>query len=225
MRLLLRRVDWRPLVVGLLSLGGVHPLLAGEMPRSTDGLLHLYRLVELDRLLRSGQLYPRWAPDLVQGYGAPLFNFYPPLVYYIAEGLHRVGLSLVPALLATLGLGLVVSGVAMYLLVCDLMDATAGLLAAMAYTYAPYLLFNVYQRGNPAEAWGLAGVPLTLWAFNRLMVRRSRGAWVLSVLSLASVILLHTPTALATVVILLAFLCLRWAVDRSPRAASKAPPA
>src|SRR5512146_580630 len=65
-----------------------------------DGYLHLFRVFEFDRVLREGVVYPRWAPDLAYGYGYPIFNFYPPLAYYLTETLHLVGLLIPTAVQA-----------------------------------------------------------------------------------------------------------------------------
>ena len=47
------------------------------------------RLVEFARAVSDGQLPPIWAPDLGNGYGQPLFEFAPPLVYAAALPLPR----------------------------------------------------------------------------------------------------------------------------------------
>ncbi|HEY6041916.1 MAG TPA: hypothetical protein VIX58_07265, partial [Anaerolineae bacterium] len=61
------------------------PLLSSQLLASADGQLHLYRLVEFDRLIRAGILFTRWMPDLAFGYGFPLFGYYAPLAYYLTE--------------------------------------------------------------------------------------------------------------------------------------------
>ena len=52
---------------------------------------HLARLFELDKAIRAGQFPVRWVAGLGFGYGYPLFNFYPPFIYYLGELFH-VGL-------------------------------------------------------------------------------------------------------------------------------------
>ena len=59
-----------------------------SLAASFDGLLHLYRLVELDHLIAEGVWFPRWAPDFVYGFGYPIFNYYAPLSYYLSLPLH-----------------------------------------------------------------------------------------------------------------------------------------
>ena len=50
---------------------------------------HIARLYLLDQAIRQGDLYPRWVGGLGFNFGYPLFNFYPPLIYYVAEFFQR----------------------------------------------------------------------------------------------------------------------------------------
>ena len=63
------------------------PLL-GLPPRGHDALLHYYRIPAVSRLWHDGILFSRWLPDLIYGYGSPLFNFYPPLSAYLLTALY-----------------------------------------------------------------------------------------------------------------------------------------
>src|SRR5205085_11514413 len=74
------------------------PLLSGRLVGTHDGYYHLYRLFELDRALRAGDLYPRWAPEFALGYGYPVFDFYPPLLLYLAAPFALAGLGPIAAL-------------------------------------------------------------------------------------------------------------------------------
>ncbi|MCL4395368.1 MAG: hypothetical protein M1482_11315, partial [Chloroflexi bacterium] len=65
-----------------------------------DGFGHLFRVFEFDRVIRQGVFYPRWAPDLAYGYGYPVFHYYAPLIYYIAEAFHLFGLALADSIKA-----------------------------------------------------------------------------------------------------------------------------
>src|SRR3990167_2564086 len=55
---------------------------------------HIARLYLLDQGISQGYLYPRWVDTLGFNFGYPLFNFYPPLVYYVGEFFHILGFSL-----------------------------------------------------------------------------------------------------------------------------------
>jgi hypothetical protein len=161
------------------------------MTCSDDGGHYLVRFVELDHCLRQGALWPRWTPDLVYGYGYPLFNFFPPLSFYPAEFFHLLGFSFAWAWNAALALYILLAGLTTYLFAKDIFGEKAALVAAVAYMYAPYQLYNALYRGNLGEAMALPLLPMILWAFRRLLTRGKIGYLVLSVLSYAALILTH----------------------------------
>lgn len=185
-----------PLIVCLLGLPAAWPLWKSTLPRSFDGLFHLYRLLELDHLLRQGILFSRWAPDLFLGYGYPIFDFVPPLPYYLAEVLHLMGLSLVHTMLFSFTLTLLASGVTMYFLVRDIFGPKAGLLSAVAYMYVPFNLYDILFRGNLPGAWATVLYPLVLWSFRRLIYKGGLPYLIASTLSYAACFLTHNPANL-----------------------------
>ena len=81
------------LLVWLLALPAATPFFQSTLPRSADGLLHLYRVVALAAALQQGAIFPRWLPDLAFGYGFPLFVYYAPLAYYLTTLLHLLGVD------------------------------------------------------------------------------------------------------------------------------------
>jgi len=195
-RALLTRVTARakePIVVCLLGLPATVPLWKSSLPRSFDGLFHLFRLVEIDHLARQGVLFPRWAPDLFFGYGYPLFNFVPHLPYYVSEGLYSTGLSLVHTILFSFGLALVASGLAMYIYVRDVFGSRAAIVSAVAYMYAPFHLYDILFRGHLPGAWAMVLYPLTLWSFRRLIRNGGAVYWASSILLYGGCFLSHNP--------------------------------
>ena len=66
------------LVALVLPVFAILPLLThAGLPNTADGPAHLMRQVELNLAWQDGNLFPRWAPDLAYGYGAPLFSYAP----------------------------------------------------------------------------------------------------------------------------------------------------
>lgn len=161
------------LLLWLFTLPAISPLLQPTLTDSADGLLHLYRGVALEQAIRQGELFPRWLPDLAFGYGFPLFVFYAPLAYYLAAALSGLGLGPVLAQNAALGLALLVAGSGVYFLAGDRLGPKAGLLAGVAYVYAPFQLNNALFRGGLPAAWALALYPFVFWAFGRLIRERT----------------------------------------------------
>ncbi len=211
----------RQLGIGLLllvvTLPAVQPLLKGELPWRADGLLHFHRLAQLDRSLRHGILFPRWAPDMGFGFGFPLFNYYAPLSYYLAEPLRLLGVSHQAAILAAFVLAVFAASIGAYLLGRDLFGARAGFITAVSYAYAPYLLFNVIHRGALAEAWGLAWLPFTFWAVKCLAVYGRRIDLALTGLLYAALLLTHNILALVSTPLLIFYAVALWGMHARAR--------
>jgi len=205
---------WPAAVITLLAALAARPLMRPVMTCSHDGGLHVLRLIELDHLIRNGQLYPRWMPHLAYGYGYPLFNFYAPLSWYVAQLFRLGGLSTVLAWNAALALCLLAAGLFTYLLARDWMSQRGALVAAAAYLLAPYLLYDVYFRGNLAESMALSLLPLLLWAFGRLVRLAGARYLALAAASLAALILTHQVMFVLFAPLLVVFVWLVWGRGR-----------
>lgn len=183
----------------LFSVPAITPLLQPTITQSADGLLHLYRLVALRHAIEQGALFPRWLPDLAFGYGFPLFVFYAPLSYYLTL-LLSLGSSTVAAFNASFGLALLLSGTGLFLLVSDRFGSGAGLVAGVAYVYAPFQLFNAFSRGGLPAAWSMALFPFVFWAFGRLIwsTGQPRSVWwtSFSAVTLGLALLAHNTLTL-----------------------------
>jgi hypothetical protein len=200
------RRSWLPLaalLAGLLL--AIQPLLYGHLPWRADGLLHVYRLVELERAVRHGVLFPRWLPDLGYGFGFPLFNYYAPLSYYLLLGPRLLGFAVPAALQIGYALALITLGLGLYLWARALFGTVAGLVAAFAAVYAPYLLYDALHRGVLAELWGLAFLALGLAALHAHVAQRSRRSFLWLALAYAALILTHNILALIGSALLFAY--------------------
>lgn len=143
---------------------------------SSDGMIHLYRLFELDRAIHEGVLYPRWFPLSGYGYGLPVLNYYPPLSYYLSELFNLAGAGYIGSIKLLIAFGFVAAAFSMFVFTRDLLGNAAALVAAVAYTYLPYLLSDAYVRGNFPEFLAMSILPLCLWSFRRLFDRSRVGA-------------------------------------------------
>ncbi len=162
-----------------------------------DMLMSVYRVFELDQAWQQRILYPRLGPSLNFGMGAPLFQFYPPLVSYGALLFHKLGFGFLGATKAMFTLNLLVGGAGVYLYVRWLTGRRLGALTAgILYIFAPYLLVIIYERGAAAESTALAMLPWLVWSTHQLLY--SRRFWSVSVSAgvVALTMLAHNITAL-----------------------------
>ncbi|MFN8532284.1 MAG: 6-pyruvoyl-tetrahydropterin synthase-related protein [Dehalococcoidia bacterium] len=180
----------------LAALPAIWPLTRFRFLSSHDGTYHLLRLVEFDRLVRQGELFPGWFPTFASGYGYPLLSYYPPLSYFPAEILHLLGLGYVDAVKAALALPILLSGVGAYLLGRDILGSRlGGWLTAVAFMYAPYHLIDTYVRAILSESWVFPFLPLLLWSLRRAAAGSLRQVG-LAALWWAGLILAHNVIAL-----------------------------
>ena len=136
-----------------------------------DSPFLLQRLHQLVTALQDGHFPVRWMPDANYGYGYPFYNYYAPLSVYIAAIFKFIGFSYVRAIQLAQLSGFLVAAWGMFCLAKRWwQNEWAGLLAAVAYTVAPFHLVNVYIRGDSlAEFWAMAFYPLLILAANDLL--------------------------------------------------------
>ncbi len=152
-----------PLILILISIPAIYSLLKpGYFPMHDD--IQAFRLLELDKCIRDGQIPCRWIPDMGYGYGYPQFNYYGPLPYYLMEIVHLMGFGFLVSTKIGFELSVIVSAIGMYLLGKSLWGRAAGLISAIFYTYASYRAVNIFVRGAMGEAWGMAFLPFIFWS-------------------------------------------------------------
>lgn len=216
---LLPRWDANWLLVILLAVFAVAPLWQpGYFWGANDARHSVYFLVEFDRSIQDGILYPRWSPDFAFGYGYPIFNIYSPLTFYLAEGVYLLTRDFVLAVKAIWGLGFILSGLAMYGFARRLLERPGALLAAVVYIYVPYRLVDVYVRAAFADAFCFAWLPLVLWAFYDLVQRPTAGRVILAGVTLAGLLLTHSAMLLLFLPFFILYLIflLGWAWRQTP---------
>ena len=170
-----------------------------------DARHSVFFLLEFDKAFRDGALYPRWGIDFALGYGYPLFSYYSPIAYYVAEAVHLLGAGLTDAVKVTYVLSTLASGWAMYGFVRRLFGRHAGLLAAVLYMLAPYHLVDVYVRSSFAEHVAYVFLPLVFWSFHDLVEAPTVGRVALAALAYAALILTHNATFMLATPLLVAY--------------------
>lgn len=205
----------RVLVVAL-ALVAVAPALAAPGIVATraggDSPFLLQRVFEMAVALRGGHFPARWMPDAAHGLGYPFWNFYAPLAYGVAGTVAVLGGGVIGAVKLTQALCFVLAALGAYRLARSAWGtAAAGVVAAAAYTFAPYHLLNVYVRGDAlAELAAYAVAPWLLVAIDGALLRPSarsvaRLAFVTALLPLA-----HNISALLLAPLVAAFTVWRW---------------
>jgi hypothetical protein len=161
-----------------------------------ESIDQILRAIEVSRGIHEGELYPRWFGDLGGGFGNPYFVFYAPFIYYVSAAFHFLGFGILSSLKLMIFLGVVLSGIGMFLLARTFWGNYGGLVSAVAFIYVPYRMVNIYIRGDFAEAFAMALFPFVLYFFYQLLDQKTWYDWVGAVASYAALILTHNCSAL-----------------------------
>ncbi|HSX40467.1 MAG TPA: 6-pyruvoyl-tetrahydropterin synthase-related protein [Candidatus Saccharimonadales bacterium] len=171
-------------------------LLHSGLPPTHDGEYHVIRFFEFDKMLRSGTLYPRWAPDLNFGFGVPLFTYVYPLPSYVASLFHGLGFSFIDAFKLNMFAATLVGGLFFFLFARKNLGNWGGLVSSVFYTFSPYHFVDIYIRGSVGEVWALAFFPAFFWSGTKMFEKRGERFVLLTGVFLALIVFSHNILAL-----------------------------
>lgn len=163
----------------------------GFFPMHDD--LQFTRQLMMDECFKDGQIPCRWSKHLGYGYGYPLFNYYPPLPYYIGQPFRWLGLQYVDVVKVVVVLNFIVSAVTMYLLAKEFWGRWGGLISGLLFVYAPYHAVDIYVRAAMNEAWAIAFLPAVLWSIYKLITTEQFKYVVILAVSTSFLLLSHNP--------------------------------
>lgn len=181
----------------------IRPALAGF--NGHDAVWHLTRIAQWHRGVTEGVLYPRYLHDVYWGRGGPVMIFCPPLPYALTELLSLAGAGPSRALFLATALAFVLALGAFHLFARPALGTAAALVAAAAWTIAPYHLMDAWVRAAYPELLAMAALPLLLYAARRAAEGRDGPGIVGLALSAALLILTHNVTAVFGLPLALAY--------------------
>lgn len=222
------RVNWFIAAVGVFALAAALPLLLQPGLLNTrgggDSPFLLQRVQQLETALLDGHFPVRWMPDANYGYGYPFFNYYAPLSIYITAVFRLLGLSYVGAIEAAQIAGFLLAAGGMYWLARRWWHSSwVGLVTAVAYTFAPFHMVNIYVRGDSlAEFWAMAWYPWVILAADELWLadsgwQKQGRAIAFFALAYAALVLSHNISALIFSPFLLLYILLQWLMTNGQR--------
>ncbi len=204
-------------LITLLGIPLVTPLLRwSSVPCTHDGHLHVHRVAAMRHAWENGIYFTRWLPDLAFGYGYPFFIYREPGPLYAILVPHLLSLPLPAASNLFYALAIVAAGWFMLLWVRDVAGVRAGLVSAVAYMAAPYILIDAFVRGNAPESMALPLFPFLLWIGRRWMIKGNAAPFLLAALGLALLSLSHNISLLIFVPSLLVYLLIIGLLNQLP---------
>ena len=158
--------------------------------------------------LKNLKIPPRIAPDFSFKLGFPVFNYYAPSPYWITSSFHLAGMSIINSLKVSFLLAIVLSFISMYLFTSQFFGFFPSLLSGALYASSPWLAVEIFIRGNLAETWFIALLPLALWAVYINQKSKSRWFFVFTSLILGFVLTSHNVLSIVFVPVILTFILL-----------------
>lgn len=184
------------IIVLVLTFVSILPLLKSGLPPTHDGEYHVIRFHEFYKTLVDGNPYPRWAPDLNYGFGAPILNFVYPLPSYLASLLHTFGVSFIDSFKLNMVFASFVGAIFFYLWVKEFFGKLGGLVSSIFYTFSPYHFLDIYIRGSVGEVWALGLFPAFLWSITKFIKEKKIKLAIASSISLGLIVFSHNILAL-----------------------------
>jgi uncharacterized membrane protein len=167
------------------------PSFLHGIPNGDDAAMHYRRHADFIEAMREGVWYPRWLPRSNFHQGTPVMLYYPPLPYYVTAAINLIVNAPFAALTLGCWLGLLLSGLSMYVFSRRLLPRRVAVLAAVFYMAVPYHLFDFYHRAALSEFWAFAWLPLVLDAAHRIVEGRGLRAVLYLAASFAALLLTH----------------------------------
>lgn len=191
----IRHLSIISLIAFLVSL----PALIAHYPDTQDTIFAFMAFRSFSEQFYSGEFYPRWLFDFYNFYGAPMFYYYPPLIFYFEVLLDIVTLRFLPDLLILGITGFIMilaSGVACYYWLKDLYGSKRAFIPSIIYMLLPnHLAIDFYLKGTLTELSSYIWMPLLF-----LFIRRvfdCRNSWIVVAVLYAALITSSVPMALA----------------------------
>jgi hypothetical protein len=154
-----------PLLLLIILVGFVfHPFFKNQLIHTDDGEFHAARSANYYLALKQGQLPVRWAPNLSNNYGYPVFIFMYHIPYALVVGMFAIARMPFQLGMNFVFVGSMIAGtIGMWIWAHHrgLHSWTATLTAAL-YTFAPYSLINIFARGAFGEVVFFGLLP---WVF------------------------------------------------------------
>ena len=175
---------------------------------------HPVRLYLLNEAVNQGYLYSRWVDKLTFGFGDPLFNFYPPLVYYLALIFYRLGFSLIWSIKLVFIFGFILSTLSIFFLARKFFSKPVAFLASCLYNYLFYHAVNAYVRGALADFFTMAIIPFLFLTIINLYQKPNLKNSLFFGLAFSFLILTHQLIAFSTFFFLFFLFLFYWFLSK-----------
>jgi hypothetical protein len=173
------------------------PYFSTQFPYTHDGENHLARFANYKIALREGQFPPRFAPNLVNHYGYPVFNYNYPLANILSTPFSILKINY------EITFKIIVFGFVIFaLLSIDRwlkllgFEKKARLFSLALFSTTPYLISAITFRGNIGEIMALCLLPGIFWIVERSQKKLKKKELFLAIIIWTMFFLSHNVTVL-----------------------------
>lgn len=156
--------------------------------------------------LKQLHIPPRIAPDFNFKLGFPVFNFYAPFSYWLTGLINLIGFDVVSSLKLSFLFALLVGFFGGYLFLRNFFDFYPAFLGGVLYITSLYFPLDIFVRGNLAEVWFLALMPLAFHLIYKNSQKNNRKIFFLTTLILLFTLTNHNIYSLMFIPIILIFI-------------------
>ncbi len=173
--------------------------------------MHVFRLQQFDQCLKDGQIPCRFIQDGGMGYGYPLFNYYSPLAYSIAEVFHFTGFSFITSLKITFALCHLIGVFGMFFFASLFWGKLGAFISAVVFLLAPYQATDSWVRGAIAESLAINIIPWVFYFLTKCINSQKNKNWKLEIenlgliICLTALLLSHNLTSFAIAPVLIIY--------------------
>ncbi|NCN82810.1 MAG: hypothetical protein GW947_02475 [Candidatus Pacebacteria bacterium] len=141
-----------------------HLYYNSQFPYTHDGENHLARFANYKIALREGQIPPRFAPNLMNHYGYPVFNYNYPLANILSLPFSFIGVSYETTFELLVVISVLFGAGGVWQLTKTLKASpNVRWLSVIVWLLQPYLVSTIYFRGNIGEILALSLLPWLVW--------------------------------------------------------------
>ncbi len=200
-------------ILGLLSFWAGKGLFKYNVHSTHDGNHHIARSYDAIETIKEGHFPLRWAGSLNYDCGAPIFNFFYPLFYYLVIIFNVIVGQVYLSLKLVSFFSLLIGTIFFYLwLKNETKNIWAAFGGAILYLFAPYRFLLIFVRESP-EFLAYALLPVVLYLFSLCFERNSLKKFVflafLSALAGGLLTISHNFTVMFLMPVILVYLIIK----------------
>jgi len=211
-------------VVALAAIWTILPCILNFPVTGPDAYDHLHWITQIIKLKNEEVFYPRWMGDSYDGYGWPVFYFYPILPYIAAWLVSLLGksLSIFQIYNITAVLILIASSVSGFLYFKRYARSRAQALAAsLLYIALPYRFLDLHVRASFSEQFVFIWIPLIFLAIDKALAKDASrkvriGSTLLLAISWTALVLTNVPSLAMMTVVVPIYTIIRWIGQPKP---------